>query len=41
VQKILLSQHGRLSFTSEPGKGSTFKVELPVMQAQERSKTAA
>jgi two-component system sensor histidine kinase HydH len=41
VQKILLSQHGRLSFSSEPGKGSTFKVELPVMQAQERSKTAA
>jgi PAS domain S-box-containing protein len=41
AQKIVLSQHGRLSFTSEPGKGSTFKVELPVMQAQEAPRTAA
>jgi two-component system sensor histidine kinase AtoS len=41
AQKIVLSQHGRLSFTSEPGKGSTFKVELPVMQAQEAPKQAA
>ena len=31
AQKIILSQQGNLTFTSEPGKGSTFRVELPVM----------
>ena len=29
AQKMLLAQHGNISFHSEPGKGSTFTVELP------------
>ena len=31
AQKVVLSQRGSISFTSEPGKGSTFRVELPAM----------
>jgi signal transduction histidine kinase len=31
AQKIVLSQRGSISFTSEPGKGTTFRVELPAM----------
>jgi PAS domain S-box-containing protein len=31
AQKIVLSQQGNISFTSEPGKGTTFRVELPAM----------
>ena len=31
AQKIVLSQRGNLSFTSEPGQGSTFRVELPAI----------
>jgi PAS domain S-box-containing protein len=31
AQKILISQQGNISFTSEPRKGSTFRVELPAV----------
>jgi PAS domain S-box-containing protein len=29
AQKIIVSQRGNLTFTSEPGQGTTFRVELP------------
>jgi signal transduction histidine kinase len=31
AQKIVVSQHGNIRFHSEPGEGTTFTVELPVM----------
>lgn len=40
AQKIVLSQGGNISFTSEPGKGTCFLVELP-SQAEEKLPQAA
>ncbi len=34
AQKIIVSQRGTISFNSEAGKGSTFRVELPAMTEQ-------
>jgi PAS domain S-box-containing protein len=31
AQKIVLSQQGNITFTSEPWKGSTFRIELPAI----------
>ena len=31
AQKVVLSQRGNITFTSEPGKGTTFRIELPAM----------
>ncbi|MBV9608398.1 MAG: PAS domain S-box protein [Acidobacteria bacterium] len=31
AQKIIVSQRGNLTFTSEPGQGTTFRVELPAV----------
>lgn len=38
AQKILLAQGGNISFTSEPGVGTTFTVQLPAMKTREREK---
>jgi two-component system, cell cycle sensor histidine kinase and response regulator CckA len=34
AQKILLSSGGNINFTSEPGQGTTFIVQLPAMQSE-------
>ncbi len=31
AQKIIVSQRGTISFSSEPGKGATFRIELPAV----------
>ncbi|HYG99422.1 MAG TPA: ATP-binding protein [Terriglobales bacterium] len=36
AQKIVLAEGGNISFTSEPGKGTTFTVQLPAMKTRER-----
>ncbi|MFB3916280.1 MAG: nitrogen regulation protein NR(II) [Terriglobales bacterium] len=40
AQKIVLSEGGNISFSSEPGKGTTFNIQLPAMQVEERVKAA-
>ena len=41
AQKIIVAQRGSIRFHSQPGEGTTFIVELPVMQAeQEPAKVA-
>ena len=40
AQKMLLAQGGNISFQSEPGKGSTFTVELPATEERELGKVA-
>jgi two-component system sensor histidine kinase AtoS len=40
AQKMLLSQGGDISFHSEPGKGSTFTVQLPAAAEHELGKVA-
>lgn len=34
AQKILLASGGNIAFTTEPGAGTTFTVQLPVMQSE-------
>lgn len=36
AQKILLAEGGNISFTSEPGVGTTFTVQLPAMKTREK-----
>lgn len=36
AQKILLAEGGNISFTSEPGAGTTFTVQLPAMKTREK-----
>jgi signal transduction histidine kinase len=36
AQKILLAEGGNISFTTEPGAGTTFTVQLPAMKAREK-----
>jgi signal transduction histidine kinase len=40
AQKMLLSHGGEISFQSEPGKGSTFTVDLPAVAEQEAGNPA-
>lgn len=40
AQKIVLSEGGNISFTSEPGKGTTFTVQLPTMEVEEPVRVA-
>lgn len=40
AQRILLAEGGNLSFSTEPGAGTTFIVEMPVMKAAEELKAA-
>lgn len=40
AQKMLLAQGGNVTFHSEPGKGSTFTVELPSAAGEELGKVA-
>lgn len=40
AQKILLAHGGNISFHSEPGKGSTFTVDLPAVGEEELGKVA-
>jgi signal transduction histidine kinase len=41
AQKIIVSQAGKISFSSEPGKGSTFQVELPAITVAEPAQKIA
>ncbi len=41
AQKIVVAQNGNISFHSEPGQGTTFTVELPVMVREEQSARVA
>ncbi len=41
AQKILLSQGGNISFQSEPGKGTTFTIILPVVDSKQNGKQSA
>ncbi len=40
AQKIIVAQHGTIRFQSEPGLGTTFFVELPVLMQQQPAKVA-
>jgi PAS domain S-box-containing protein len=40
AQKILLTQGGKISFSSEPGQGTSFSVQLPATAEQPVSKVA-
>jgi len=40
AQRMLLAHGGDISFHSEPGKGSTFTVDLPAVAEQELGKVA-
>jgi PAS domain S-box-containing protein len=41
AQKIVLAQGGSIGFQSEPGKGTTFTVELPLRERHRNEKTSA
>ena len=40
AQKIIVAQRGSISFHSEPGQGTTFRVELPALVRQEQPQAA-
>ena len=40
VQRIIDEHNGKISVTSEPGKGSTFEVHLPFAQLPEPAQVA-
>ncbi len=41
AQKVIVAQHGSIRFESQPGEGTTFIVDLPVMELKEESAQVA